>query len=479
MEDYVDEEEKFQRSFPGPLKRRTTWPRILLSINDIIYWEDGEAQQIGEGFFSVVYKFNHHPSGHTVVVKASKDDSQSAGGSEQDQMVMMREIKLLKKLSHPNIIKYFGLCAKEGKFHPVLEYINGGSLDHLLVNPDIPLSWSEKVGFCLDAANGMEYLHANNIFHRDLKSGNCLVRQDECGIKTVVVADFGLAREVAGDTRTPRKMSMVGTTFWMAPELLNGQLYNIKADVFSYGILACEIMARVVSDPDDLPRTPNFGLDLSKFSSMCPGCPEELLQLVKECTEVHNPLSRPAFDEIVASLQRIESTENFELDDVIEDTFPEDDGIIMKRLDSDDNNQSQNLFGDSRQRNSNLSEDSGFDDGCGNCSTSSSTSYHTVNGQLSPLKRHSESGNVRVRKSDAGSKRVSFRFTTSRSSDPRIFPKEALCQNIAPSCGMSLKHSVSLPDLKEKSSPKLGKKNKDSNPFNKTRPKSLYMGSNP
>lgn len=66
-----------------------------------------------------------------------------------------------------------------------------------------------------------------------MTSQNCLIHVSEMSGRKIVVADFGLAREVTGDTMTPRKMSMVGSAFSMAPELLNGELYNSKVSLFA------------------------------------------------------------------------------------------------------------------------------------------------------------------------------------------------------------------------------------------------------
>ena len=117
----------------------------------------------------------------------------------------------------------------------------------------------QKVSFAKDLAAGMAYLHSMSIIHTDLNSHNCLVRED----KTVVVADFGLARTMQngnnqsdrrkytrhsdGEVRTLRKerkkrYTVVGNPYWMAPEMMKGNKYDEKVDIFSFGIVACEII---------------------------------------------------------------------------------------------------------------------------------------------------------------------------------------------------------------------------------------------
>lgn len=74
----------------------------------------------------------------------------------------------------------------------------------------------------------------------------------------------------------------------MSPECLKGKYYDQRADVFSYGIIMCELIARVDADPDILPRTANFGLDYIVFSAMCRNCPTDFLQFAFNCVKVNS-----------------------------------------------------------------------------------------------------------------------------------------------------------------------------------------------
>jgi serine/threonine protein kinase len=144
----------------------------------------------------------------------------------------------------------------KGSIGLVTEFCGGGNLFNLLHESNVPLSWKQRCKMALDVAKGMNSLHSYKppILHRDLKSLNLLLVESVKGPYDPVlvkITDLGLARFQSSNQYMT---GMAGTFHWMAPEVLAGKPYTIKADIYSYAIVLWEIITRRKPYEDMDPR---------------------------------------------------------------------------------------------------------------------------------------------------------------------------------------------------------------------------------
>lgn len=196
---------------------------------------------LGEGSFGAVYKAQHKPTGAIVAVKVIPHGTMANNASEDEKI--MGEIDILSRCDSPYIVGYFECFIKPpaynkpGEMWIVMEYCEGGSMTDLIeasAGYMIPEDCVRAV--CASIVLGLEYLHGvANVCHRDIKCGNVLLTDDG----HVKLADFGVSAELT-NTLNKRK-TVVGSPYWMAPEVIRESHYDGRADVWSLGITAIEI----------------------------------------------------------------------------------------------------------------------------------------------------------------------------------------------------------------------------------------------
>uniref|UniRef100_A0A671LZU1 non-specific serine/threonine protein kinase n=1 Tax=Sinocyclocheilus anshuiensis TaxID=1608454 RepID=A0A671LZU1_9TELE len=207
-------------------------------VAELFYKEDPEKlftdlREIGHGSFGAVY-FAHDIRTNEVV--AIKKMSYSGKQSNEKWQDIVKEVKFLQKLRHPNTVEYRGCYLREHTAWLVMEYCLGSASDLLEVHKK-PLQEVEIAAVTHGALQGLVYLHSHNMIHRDVKAGNILLTEPG----QVKLGDFGSASIVAPAN------SFVGTPYWMAPEVIlamdEGQ-YDGKVDVWSLGITCIELAER-------------------------------------------------------------------------------------------------------------------------------------------------------------------------------------------------------------------------------------------
>ncbi|XP_071740703.1 uncharacterized protein [Rutidosis leptorrhynchoides] len=200
-----------------------------------------ETEVIGEGGFGKVYKgeVSHYKGRSLVAVKRLDRNSKSGQGDPE----FWKEVMMLSRYSHVNLISLLGYCNEAGERILVYEYASNGSLDRHLSRKS--LSWSQRIKICLDAAKGLSYLHADNgahqrVLHRDIKSANILL-DDEWNAK---VADMGLSKlGPANQQYTALVTGVAGTLGYVDPVYLQEGVLTKESDVYSFGVVLMEVLS--------------------------------------------------------------------------------------------------------------------------------------------------------------------------------------------------------------------------------------------
>jgi serine/threonine protein kinase len=189
--------------------------------------------RLGEGAMGEVYRASDEQTGQQVAVKILA--RQLITNPDLIQR-FRREAETLRKLDHPNIVKFLDTFEYEGQYVIVMEYLPGGSLHDLIKKEPIPIEIAR--GITLELCDALIRSHHLNIIHRDIKPENVLLTEDG----KPKLADFGVARLSEG-TRMTRSGVQVGTPFYMSPEAWEGKTLDPQADIWSLGVMLFEMLA--------------------------------------------------------------------------------------------------------------------------------------------------------------------------------------------------------------------------------------------
>ncbi|PIA42292.1 hypothetical protein AQUCO_02000029v1 [Aquilegia coerulea] len=232
------------------------------------------GDEIGKGAYGRVYKGLDLENGDFVAIKQVSLENIA----QEDLNIIMQEIDLLKNLNHKNIVKYLGSLKTKTHLHIILEYVENGSLANIIKPTKFgPFPESLVAFYIAQVLEGLVYLHEQGVIHRDIKGANILITKE--GL--VKLADFGVATKLTeADVNTH---SVVGTPYWMAPEVIEMSGVCAASDVWSVGCTVIELLTcvppyydlqpmpalfRIVQD-EHPPISDNLSPDITDFLRQC------------------------------------------------------------------------------------------------------------------------------------------------------------------------------------------------------------------
>ncbi|NWH41633.1 PAK3 kinase, partial [Chloropsis hardwickii] len=164
--------------------------------------------------------------------------------------VTFNELMVMKMNKNRNIVNYLESYVVDKQFWLVMEYMDGGTLSDVI--KETHMSEREIATVSRECLQGLDFLHSNHVIHQDVKSHNILLGTDG----SVKLADFGLFAQLTPEQS--RRSSVAGTSGWMAPEVVTGQPYGPKVDIWSFGIVGIEMVEREVPYWNENPLSPQL-----------------------------------------------------------------------------------------------------------------------------------------------------------------------------------------------------------------------------
>ncbi len=254
-------------------------------------------KQIGAGSFGDVFK------GFDTVIQRNVAIKTCTTAGEEARTRFCREAQISGNLQHPNIVTLYDFGIEGETAFLVQEFLTGEDLDDRIRRGEVvplgtKLDWLEQI------AEGLRYAHGKGVIHRDVKPGNVRVQRDG----TAKILDFGVAKLMHEESVLTRTGMTLGTTAYVSPEQISGKELDARSDIFSYGVLAYELLtyerpfagasgiemlhAIVSSDPRPL-------------ADVWPECPPALAAFLGRCLEKEPDRRYQSFAEVLEELRAL------------------------------------------------------------------------------------------------------------------------------------------------------------------------------
>ncbi|MEM1249949.1 MAG: protein kinase [Acidobacteriota bacterium] len=254
-------------------------------------------EKIGEGGFGLVYRGFDPSIRRDVAIKTC------ISSDEDLRRRFAREAEIAGNLQHRNITVVYDLGEQDGVPYLVQEYLSGEDLDRKIRRRE-PLTFATRLLYLIQIARGLAYAHQQGIVHRDIKPANVRILDE--GI--VKIMDFGIARVLSSETSLTVAGNTLGTAAYLAPEQVRGSEVDYRCDIYSFGVLAYELLSYERAFSGERPSevlTKVLNEEPRPLSEVTEDLPPKLLEIIERCYRKDPAQRFSDFGKVLAALDRL------------------------------------------------------------------------------------------------------------------------------------------------------------------------------